>query len=60
VAFSHGLARVSGSLKIGETDYWVRRTTRFRKIDGKWLIIHEHISLPVGSTPTAIRITDDG
>jgi ketosteroid isomerase-like protein len=47
VAFSHGLARVSGSLKIGETDYWVRRTTCFRKIDGKWLIFHEHISFPV-------------
>jgi ketosteroid isomerase-like protein len=46
VAFCHGIARVSGGLKVGEADYWVRRTVCFRKIDGRWLIVHEHVSLP--------------
>jgi ketosteroid isomerase-like protein len=25
---------------------WVRATTCYRKIDGKWMITHEHQSVP--------------
>jgi ketosteroid isomerase-like protein len=48
LAFSHSLNRLSGTLKNGhETGSWVRYTACFRKIDGKWLIAHEQISVPV-------------
>jgi len=48
VAFAHSLNRISGTLKDGaRADFWLRWTTCFRKIDGKWLIAHEHLSLPV-------------
>jgi ketosteroid isomerase-like protein len=29
-----------------ETDVWVRSTIRYRKIDGKWMIAPEHVSVP--------------
>jgi ketosteroid isomerase-like protein len=49
VAFAHILSRISGTLKVGKSsDYWVRWTTCFRKLDGKnWLIAHDHISVPI-------------
>ena len=47
VAFSHSLNRISGTRTNGEkTDVWVRATACFRKSDGKWLITHEHVSVP--------------
>jgi ketosteroid isomerase-like protein len=48
VAFSRGLERMSGTLKNGEKfDAWVRFTECYRKINGHWLAIHDHISVPV-------------
>ena len=48
VAFSHSLVRTCGTMKSGrETDRWLRRTVCLRKISGKWLITHEHVSVPV-------------
>ncbi len=48
VAFGHSLNRVSGTLKNGtRTDYWVRWTGCFRKIDGNWLIVHDQVSVPL-------------
>jgi ketosteroid isomerase-like protein len=29
-----------------KTDYWVRVTSGFQKINGQWKITHEHVSLP--------------
>jgi ketosteroid isomerase-like protein len=47
VAFGHSLNRISGMLKIGKrADYWVRWTTGFRKVDGNWLMVHDHVSVP--------------
>jgi uncharacterized protein (TIGR02246 family) len=47
VAFSHSLNRISGKRTNGEnTDVWVRATACFRKINGKWKVTHEHISVP--------------
>jgi uncharacterized protein (TIGR02246 family) len=47
VAFIHALERMSGTLKNGQkSDLWVRATSGLRKIDGKWLIVHDHISVP--------------
>lgn len=49
VAFAHGFARLSGTLKNGETTngFWVRVTYCFRKIDDQWLIAHDHVSVPL-------------
>src|ERR1700730_7227340 len=51
VAFSRGLERMSGTLKGGEKfDTWVRFTECYRKHNGHWLAIHDHISVPVDLT----------
>ena len=48
VAFSHGLERMIGTLKSGEKfDTWVRFTEGYRKTNGHWRAIHDHISVPV-------------
>ncbi len=48
VAFIHTLERISGTLKNGQkSDLWIRATSGLRKINGKWLIVHDHISAPV-------------
>ena len=47
VAFSHSLNRVSGTMTNGKpVDMWIRATVCFHKIDGTWLVTHEHISVP--------------
>jgi ketosteroid isomerase-like protein len=48
VAFAHGFGRLSGTLKNGNRGgFWVRYTVCFRKIDGNWLIAHDHASVPL-------------
>jgi ketosteroid isomerase-like protein len=50
VAFGYSLNRISGRLKSGtrqtRTDQWVRWTTCWRKVGGKWVIAHDHVSVP--------------
>lgn len=47
VGFSYGLTRFSGS-KVGggSIDMWVRATVCYRKVHGRWMIAHEHTSVP--------------
>ena len=48
VAFSHSLNRMSGTTKSGQTiSMWVRWTACFRKLDGRWLVTHEQVSVPI-------------
>jgi len=48
LALAYGLERISGKLKSGQpADLWVRYTSAFKKIDGRWRDIHDHISVPV-------------
>ena len=48
VAFIHTLERLTGTMKNGQkSDIWLRGTSGLRKINGKWLIVHDHISVPV-------------
>lgn len=48
VAFVRSLNRLSGTLADGRrTGTWVRWTGCFRKIDGSWLIAHDHVSVPL-------------
>jgi uncharacterized protein (TIGR02246 family) len=52
VAFSHSLNRITGARTSGEeTDVWVRATVCFRRIGGRWLIAHEHVSVPFEMEP---------
>ena len=47
VAFIHSLNRINGTLNTGQkTDLWLRWTAGFRKINGKWLIVLNHNSVP--------------
>ena len=48
VAVACMLIRASGTLKNGrEVGYWVRVTNCCRRSNHRWLITHEHVSLPV-------------
>ena len=52
VAFSRSLNLISGRRTNGEqTDVWVRATVCFRKIEGKWKVAHEHVSVPFYMEP---------
>jgi uncharacterized protein (TIGR02246 family) len=47
IAFSHKLLRLQATRTNGQkTPYWERLTFCFRKIDDKWMIAHEHVSVP--------------
>jgi ketosteroid isomerase-like protein len=48
IAVAHMLIRASGTLKHGrEVGFWVRATSSCEWSNQRWLITHEHISLPV-------------
>ena len=48
VAFTRSLNRSSATLNTGQkADFWLRWTACWRKINGKWLIAHMHVSVPV-------------
>ena len=48
LAYGHSIQRVAGTDKAGKPlDMTVRVTDVYRKIKGHWLIIHEHVSVPV-------------
>ena len=47
VAFAHSLNRVSGRMADGQAiAMWLRSTVCFRKIDGQWMVTHQHSSVP--------------
>lgn len=47
VAFVHSANHVNGTLANGHvTDLWLRWTACFRRLDGVWLIAHDHVSVP--------------
>jgi uncharacterized protein (TIGR02246 family) len=48
VGFVHALERFTGKLKNGQqSDLWLRATSGVRKMNGKWLIVHDHVSVPI-------------
>jgi ketosteroid isomerase-like protein len=48
IAVAHWLSRSSGTLTNGrEVGSWVRATSCCQRSNDRWLITHEHISLPV-------------
>jgi ketosteroid isomerase-like protein len=47
-AYSHSIQHFSGTLPNGQSlALNVRVTDVLRKIDGKWLIVMEHVSVPI-------------
>src|SRR5688572_27009726 len=47
VAFAHSLNRFGGTGRDGRrTVSWLRSTLGFRRIDGRWKLVHEHVSVP--------------
>lgn len=48
VAFCHSLNHVKATRANGEkADYWVRVTVGFQRRNGQWLVIHDHVSMPM-------------
>jgi ketosteroid isomerase-like protein len=48
IAVASMLIRASGTLKSGrEVGFWVRATSCCQRSNHRWLITHEHVSLPV-------------
>lgn len=48
LAYSHSIQHVAGTDKQGKKlDLTVRVTDVYKKAHGRWLIIHEHVSVPV-------------
>jgi len=48
LAYGHSIQRVVGTDKQGKKiDLTVRVTDVYKRIKGKWLVIHEHVSVPV-------------
>src|SRR5262245_7090097 len=47
LAFVHSLNHIDAILARGHIDMWLRWTACFRQIDGVWLVVHDHVSVPV-------------
>jgi ketosteroid isomerase-like protein len=60
LAVSTSLDRITGSRTNGDaTDVWVRATIVYRKLGGRWVVVHEHRSVPFymdGSLKAAIDL----
>ena len=47
LGYATGLEMISGTLKHGQkSNTWVRFTSLLRKVNGKWLNFHDHVSVP--------------
>ena len=48
VAFCRSLNRFGGTTRDGKlVNNWLRSTLAFRKIQGLWKIVHQHVSVPI-------------
>jgi ketosteroid isomerase-like protein len=48
IAVVHRLNHVHGKLTSGQvSDLWLRWAACFRQIDDVWLVVHDHVSVPV-------------
>jgi len=46
LALVHSLNHIEVTLPAGHIDMWLRWTACFRQIDGVWLVVHDHVSVP--------------
>jgi ketosteroid isomerase-like protein len=48
LGFGHSIQHITGTDRNGRNVDWTFRVTDcYRKVNGKWLIVHEHYSVPV-------------
>lgn len=47
LAFVRSFVRLVGTMYGEQVDLWTRVTNCFRLIDGEWLMIHDHVSVPI-------------
>jgi uncharacterized protein (TIGR02246 family) len=60
VAFVHGLARLA-AVPVGDPEgfsMWMRKTVGLRCRDGRWLVTHEHESVPFYMDGSFLAATD--
>ena len=58
LGYGHGFFHSVATDKDGKpADFTVRLTDVYRKINGKWLIVHEHVSWPVDMTTGKADLT---
>lgn len=60
LAVLHGLVNVKGKFRENgeEMSVWLRHTVMLQKINGEWLITHEHSSVPVDEKMQALMGLD--
>ena len=46
LAVARVFVRLVGTFNGQATDMWVRTTNCFQLIDGQWLMVHDHVSVP--------------
>lgn len=47
LATVRGLTRLQGTIAGGpHVDMWVRETNVLRRVNGRWLVVHDHVSVP--------------
>lgn len=52
VALWHCTSHMTGTHNDGTPlEHWMRVTIGFRQQDGRWLVVHEHVSIPVRMEP---------
>jgi ketosteroid isomerase-like protein len=60
LATVYGLTRLEGTIEGGPyVDMWVRETNLLQRIDGRWLVVHDHVSVPFDFA-TGKALTDLG
>lgn len=58
-AFAHWCLRPAGTLDRSVVPAWIRVSAGYRVEDGRWKVVHEHVSLPVDPiTSQAVRLSE--
>lgn len=48
IATVRGLTRLQGTMAGGQyIDMWSRETNVLHRVDGEWLVVHDHVSVPI-------------
>jgi ketosteroid isomerase-like protein len=58
IAFAHMLHLDNGNRNGNYSGVWLRSTVWCQRIDDKWLITHEHISLPIDWAKSGMVVLD--
>jgi ketosteroid isomerase-like protein len=61
MAFAHGLVRfvdLTDEQKFKDCFHWLRITVCYENVDGKWLTVHEHCSMPYDPMTSKITFFD--